>query len=253
MLIFNKIYSYINNLKKHGFTLAEALIITIMTGYCLLPILGTMQNAQKKAEAFDHRSKMQIYARSRMTNEIANTSFEQKTINSNDEYNYIVYLDKGSIGNNGEEENATLIELPKTTLTLEELKDLIEMPLSDWENEEAVKLFGFSNSDTQKPYIEIVHAYKTSVEAQYNIKLHSDITSNPSDEVNNFVSHSSKHSLYLMVFTFIDCKVGGGVVNPAYFGRLAGKACFVVFRTYFNSGGELCCDVGLAFGCFGVL
>ena len=37
-------------IKKRGFTLAEALIITVMTGACLLPIMGTMQNAQVRTE-----------------------------------------------------------------------------------------------------------------------------------------------------------------------------------------------------------
>lgn len=52
--------------KKRGFTLAEALIITVMTAFCLLPILGTMQNGQILTQKYDHKLKMRQIARSRL-------------------------------------------------------------------------------------------------------------------------------------------------------------------------------------------
>ena len=113
-MFYNSLFCYSNKLlskfRKHGFTLAEALIITVMTGYCLLPILGTMQNAQTRAQNFDHLSKMQLYTRSRLTNEIANAAFDHTAINTEDEYHYIVYLDRGTAARDGEEENASLEE-----------------------------------------------------------------------------------------------------------------------------------------------
>ena len=103
--------------KKTGFTLAEALIITVMTGACLLPILGTMQNAQVRTENFDHQSKMQQYARSRLTAEIANAAFDHKAIDIDDEYHYFVFFNE-----NGDSDEAKKIELGKTSIKLEDLK-----------------------------------------------------------------------------------------------------------------------------------
>ncbi|MBR4330285.1 MAG: hypothetical protein IKP71_10580, partial [Candidatus Riflebacteria bacterium] len=105
--------------RKFGFTLAEALIITVMTGACLLPILGTMQNAQVRTENFDHQSKMQQYARSRLNAEIANAAFDHKSINLEDEYHYIVYFDE-----KGNSEDAKKIELTRTSINKEDLKAL---------------------------------------------------------------------------------------------------------------------------------
>ena len=84
------IRSFFSRINKRGFTLAEALIITVMTGACLLPILGTMQNAQVRTENFDHQSKMQLYARSRLTAEIANAAFDHNSINLEDEYQHLI-------------------------------------------------------------------------------------------------------------------------------------------------------------------
>ena len=116
--------SLLSKIAKRGFTLAEALIITVMTGACLLPILGTMQNAQIRTENYDHQSKMQQYARSRLTAEIANAAFDHKSINLEDEYHYIVYFAPGTPGNEGSEDDAKLIELPKTYATLEDMASL---------------------------------------------------------------------------------------------------------------------------------
>ena len=110
--------------RKQGFTLAEALIITVMTGACLLPILGTMQNAQVRTENFDHQSKMQQYARSRLTAEIANAAFDHKSINLDDEYHYIVFF-----AENGNPDEAKKLELVKTYINKIDLKALKVVPL----------------------------------------------------------------------------------------------------------------------------
>ena len=113
------IRAFYSRINKRGFTLAEALIITVMTGACLLPILGTMQNAQVRTENFDHQSKMQQYARSRLNAEIANAAFDHKSINLEDEYHYIVFFNE-----NGDPDEAKEIELVKTSIKLVNLKKL---------------------------------------------------------------------------------------------------------------------------------
>ena len=165
--------SVLSKIKKHGFTLAEALIITVMTGYCLLPILGTMQNAQTRAQNFDHLSKMQLYTRSRLTNEIANAAFDHTAINTEDEYHYIVYVDRGTETVNGQEEKATLEELPKTSVPPEDLRTLLNEDKSTW-NRDAKILLGLpvaENADSREPnwgmpYLNIIHVYKTTVETK---------------------------------------------------------------------------------------
>lgn len=168
--VVNFLHSFFFNNSKRAFTLAEALIITVMTGACLLPILGTMQNAQVRTENFDHQSKMQQYARSRLTQEIANAAFDHKSINLDDEYHYIVYFASSTSNENATEDEAKLIELPKSYATLEDLASLtIDPERSHWATS-AVDLLGISR-DKGAPYLKVVHAYKTSVETQYDIKL----------------------------------------------------------------------------------
>ena len=153
--------------RKHGFTLAEAMIITVMAGACLLPIMGTMQNAQVRTENFDHQSKMQQYARSRLTAEIANAAFDHKSINLDDEYHYIVYFASSTSDESAEEADAKLIELPKSYVTLEDLASLTLDPNHDNWATSAVDLLGI-NRDKGAPYLTVVHAYKTSVESKNN-------------------------------------------------------------------------------------
>ena len=161
--------SLLSKIAKRGFTLAEALIITVMTGACLLPILGTMQNAQIRTENYDHQSKMQQYARSRLTAEIANAAFDHKSINLEDEYHYIVYFAPGTPGNEGSEDDAKLIELPKTYATLEDMASLTADTNGNWATA-AIDLLGIKRAD-KKPYLQVVHAYKTSVEIKNNPAL----------------------------------------------------------------------------------
>ena len=154
-------------LKKQGFTLAEALIITVMTGACLLPILGTMQNAQVRTENFDHQSKMQQYARSRLNAEIANAAFDHKSINLEDEYHYIVYFDEDN-----DQDEAKKLELVKTSINLVDFKNLNQKVIKDHWPEEACRLLGITKSGNGRtPYLKVIHAYKTSVETKDNPAL----------------------------------------------------------------------------------
>ena len=164
--VVNFLHSFFFNNSKRAFTLAEALIITVMTGACLLPILGTMQNAQVRTENFDHQSKMQQYARSRLTQEIANAAFDHKSINLDDEYHYIVYFASSSTNAPADEDDAKLIELPKSYATLEDLASLTADTSDNWATS-AVDLLGISRSNGA-PYLKVVHAYKTSVETKDN-------------------------------------------------------------------------------------
>ena len=164
------IRAFFSRINKRGFTLAEALIITVMTGACLLPILGTMQNAQVRTEKYDHYSKMQQYARSRLNAEIANAAFDHKSINLEDEYHYIAYFASGTAGNEGSVDDAKLIEFPRSDATLEDLASITEDDNHDNWATSAVNLLGIKRAD-KKPYLEIVHAYKTSVESKNNPAL----------------------------------------------------------------------------------
>ena len=163
-IFFRFFYIFNTKFKKYGFTLAEALIITVMTGACLLPILGTMQNAQVRTENFDHQSKMQRYSRSRLTAEIANAAFDHKSINIDDEYHYIAYFDK-----NGDEDKAALVEFPKTIVTPEEIASLSNLELASEWSEDSMDFLGID--ETSQHYLRLVHAYKTSVESKNNPEL----------------------------------------------------------------------------------
>ena len=157
------LHSILYKIKKQGFTLAEALIITVMTGVCLLPIMGTMQNAQVRTENYDHQSKMQLYARSRLTAEIANAAFDHRSIDLEDEYHYIVYFDE-----NGDSDEAKEIELVKTSIKLEDLKLLNGKEVKNW-SDEACRVFGLKKAgNSHQPYLNVIHAYKTSVETKDN-------------------------------------------------------------------------------------
>ena len=177
---------YFNKFKKQGFTLAEALIITVMTGACLLPILGTMQNAQIRTEAYDHQSKMQQYTRSRLTAEIANAAFDHKSINLADEYHYIAYYDK-----NGDEDNSKLIEFPKTYVTPEEIASLSNLSLNDEWSEASMAFLGITSSSQH--YFRLVHAYKTTVEVNSSPRL--DYSTNGTNADNTDTSFASPKAL----------------------------------------------------------
>ncbi|MBP5468323.1 MAG: hypothetical protein J6Z11_03670, partial [Candidatus Riflebacteria bacterium] len=161
--LFHHFKTFLSKIRKHGFTLAEALIITVMTGYCLLPILGTMQNAQNRTQEYDHQSKMQMYTRSRLTEEIANAAFDHTSVNTTDEYHYIIYLASGTKATEGKEKDAILMELPKTTIKPSDLNTLLEKPEAEW-SDPAMKLLNIEKAKCKKPYIKIVNLYKTSVE-----------------------------------------------------------------------------------------
>ena len=196
--IFSRFFCNFNNdnnkFRKYGFSLAEALIVTVMTGACLLPILGTMQNAQVRTEAFDHQSKMQQYARSRLTAEIANAAFDHKSINLEDEYHYIAYFNK-----DGNEEDAKLTEFPKTFVTPEEIASLSNLELKD-EWSDASKDFLGIDTDSEH-YFKLVHAYKTTVETQYDIKLatYTPGVINEDEDEDEYDSFSSPKGLLAIV------------------------------------------------------
>ena len=182
LAFFNRIFC--SRINERGFTLAEALIITIMTGVCLLPILGTMQNAMVRTENFDHQSKMQQYARSRLTSEIANAAFDHRSINLEDEYHYIVFF-----AENGEPDEAKKLELVRTSINKDDLKALNNIEVNNNWSEEACSLFGITKANnTNRPYIKIIHAYKTSVEIKDTPNLAVSNTSNESQSEENVVT-----------------------------------------------------------------
>lgn len=78
-------------LKKRGFTLIEALIATIIAGYCILPIMGTLQSGMEKTQSFDHREKLRILARSRLNKEISQAAFDHAAIDTSTVFHYVYY------------------------------------------------------------------------------------------------------------------------------------------------------------------
>ena len=110
---------------------------------------------------------MQQYARSRLTEEIANAAFDHKSIDLEDEYHYIVFFDEDN-----KENEAKKIELSKTSINLADLKYLNQKKVKDNWSEEACRLFGIVKTDNDNtPYLKVVHAYKTSVETKDNPQL----------------------------------------------------------------------------------
>lgn len=158
------IRGFVRKCKRFGFTLAEALIVTVMAGYSILPILGTMQNASNRAEAYDHNSKMVQYTRSRLTKEIANASFDHCAVSTEDKYHYIVYFDP-----TGDENKAVRMEIPETAVTPEELRT-VDINSTGTLASEACTLLGLSTT-LNSAYLKIIYAYKTSVQTNDGILI----------------------------------------------------------------------------------
>lgn len=86
-------YRIIMYLKRRGFTLAEVLVATVIAGYCIMPIVGSMQGGIRHTENFNHREKLRMLARSRLNKELSAGAFDHKSINFNPDYHYIYRLD----------------------------------------------------------------------------------------------------------------------------------------------------------------
>lgn len=80
-------------LRRRGFTLAEILVATVIAGYCILPVVGTMQGGIRHTENFNHREKLRMLARSRLNKEISAGAFNHKAVNFNTDYHYVYQLD----------------------------------------------------------------------------------------------------------------------------------------------------------------
>ncbi|HPW59288.1 MAG TPA: hypothetical protein PLK58_11645, partial [Candidatus Rifleibacterium sp.] len=83
-----KIFAF---LKNRGFTLVEALVATIIAGYCILPIMGTLHMGIQKTQSFDHYEKLRLLARSRLNKELAVSAFDHTAIDTTTTYHYIYY------------------------------------------------------------------------------------------------------------------------------------------------------------------
>ncbi|KAF1080380.1 MAG: hypothetical protein GQF41_3204 [Candidatus Rifleibacterium amylolyticum] len=76
-------------LRRRGFTLAEILVATVIAGYCILPVVGTMQGGIRHTENFNHREKLRLLARSRLNKELAAGAFDHSAVNSAPTYHYV--------------------------------------------------------------------------------------------------------------------------------------------------------------------
>ncbi len=83
-----KIFAF---LKNRGFTLVEALVATIIAGYCMLPIMGTLQSGIERTQGFDHKEKLRLLARSRLNKELSVGAFDHTAIDTTTTYHYIYY------------------------------------------------------------------------------------------------------------------------------------------------------------------
>ncbi|MDD3001414.1 MAG: hypothetical protein PHF29_06650, partial [Candidatus Riflebacteria bacterium] len=80
---------------RKGFSLVEALVASLIVGYCLLPVVGTMQSGEKLTERIVHSEKLRMLARSRLNLETSAANNEQKLINTLPNYHY-AYMKSGS-------------------------------------------------------------------------------------------------------------------------------------------------------------
>lgn len=80
---------------KRGFTLIEALIATVLVGACIMPIVGTMQNAESMTQRMVNDNKLQMLARSRMNLETSRANNEQKYIDETTGWLYEWYKNDG--------------------------------------------------------------------------------------------------------------------------------------------------------------
>lgn len=78
-------------IEKGGFTLAEALVVTILVGYIMVPIIGSLQHGMVQTENFDHREKLRNLARSRLNREVSAGAFDLRAIDSRPGYHYVAY------------------------------------------------------------------------------------------------------------------------------------------------------------------
>ncbi|NCB39841.1 MAG: hypothetical protein EOM80_13840, partial [Erysipelotrichia bacterium] len=83
--------NFMKYLKKRGFTLVEALIATVIAGYCILPVIGTLHSGLRQTENFDHREKLRVLARSRLNKELAAAAFNHTNIDKTTSYHYVYY------------------------------------------------------------------------------------------------------------------------------------------------------------------
>ncbi|MDD3376970.1 MAG: hypothetical protein PHF08_05870, partial [Candidatus Riflebacteria bacterium] len=67
---------------RKAFSLVEALVASLIVGYCLLPVVGTMQSGEKLTERIVHSEKLRMLARSRLNLETSAANNEQKLINT---------------------------------------------------------------------------------------------------------------------------------------------------------------------------
>ncbi len=84
---------FLKYLKSRGFTLVEALVVTIIAGYCILPVIGTLQGGLIQTEKFDHNEKLRVLARSRLNKELSAGAFNHTSIDTSDSYHYLYYDD----------------------------------------------------------------------------------------------------------------------------------------------------------------
>ncbi|HMM59178.1 MAG TPA: prepilin-type N-terminal cleavage/methylation domain-containing protein, partial [Candidatus Rifleibacterium sp.] len=80
---------------RRGFTLVEVIVATVIAGFCIIPVINTMQTGISSSENFDHREKLRILARSRFNKELAAGAFEHKAIDTSTTWHYVYRTTSG--------------------------------------------------------------------------------------------------------------------------------------------------------------
>jgi hypothetical protein len=125
-----------NFFRKRGFTFAEAMVVLIIGGYCLLPIMGTLQNSVKQTQDFDHHEKLRILARARLNEALVKCSYLGTAyIETETKYHYIYQEDN--------DENIKSVDSKEDPNTYA------------------------SNNTTH----QIIYSYKTDASFEHNLKL----------------------------------------------------------------------------------
>jgi len=75
-----------------GFTLVETLCVVIIGGFCIFPIVNSLNHATTMTEGFSHKETLRMLARSRLNKSISVLSYEREPIDKERSF-YYVYLD----------------------------------------------------------------------------------------------------------------------------------------------------------------
>ncbi len=168
-------------LKKRAFTLPEALVVIIITGYCLVPIVGTLQNSLSRSQTYNYREKLRMLARSRLNKEVANAGFDLEKVSNQIEYHY-VYLDDH---NPPQELSLDSASAPADFLAISTVTELIYIFKTEVEVRDQLKLENTNGA------IVIPNDYKNNVSGLKAVVVKTEIQANENVVATDSISYFS--------------------------------------------------------------